>query len=760
VAPRAIDAGTVPYPEGATGDAVVTVEVVVEKDGSVQDARIVEGREPFAGAVLRAATSWRYEPARRGDVAVVARVRMRVTFAAPMTGAGASAGAGAGAGTSTGASTTAIEQVTVRGARHENARASMTAGEVRQIPGAFGDAFRAVEALPGVTPIVSGLPYFFVRGAPPGNTGYFVDGIRVPLLYHLAAGPSVIHPGLVDRVEFFPGGFPARYGRFAGGIVAGETIAPADHAHGEANLRLYDVGALLESPFASGRGTALVAGRYGYPGLIAQLISPETRLSYWDYQTRATWMLSDRDRVGAFVFGSYDYLGNQNQRRGTTKTIFETQFCRADLRWDRELGRAGRMRAAITLGMDTTTTEDGLGVRDRVVGVRMIVEEKLSPVVRVRGGFDAWLDHYDLEPTGRPIDDARNDNLYPPRNDVVWGAHGDLVLRVHPRVELVPGVRFDLFASTLSRQPARSVRNGSAVLSFPPADTGSAAPAVDPRFATRVMMTDALTLVSTFGVSHQPPSFFIPIPGLQLGRLDEGLQTSIQLSQGIEIALPEGFTAAPTLFVHNYLGLTDATAACASTSGFDPNDDCVDRRLRGRTFGLELLVKRSLTKRLTGWLAYTLSRSTRESHPLGSPERTQHVPSEFDRTHVVSLIGAYDLGRNWRIGGRFFFYTGRPYSNRIQGISVPPYYTERLPPFHRIDLRIEKRWYIRPTTWIALVIEGLNVTARKEPTGVDCEPAVPASGAAARAGNAPYDVCQPEEIGPVTIPSLGVEASF
>ena len=34
--------------------------------------------------------------------------------------------------------------------------------------------------MPGVTPFASGVPFFFVRGAPPGNVGYFLDGVRVP----------------------------------------------------------------------------------------------------------------------------------------------------------------------------------------------------------------------------------------------------------------------------------------------------------------------------------------------------------------------------------------------------------------------------------------------------------------------------------------------------------------------------------------------------------------------------------------------------
>jgi hypothetical protein len=42
------------------------------------------------------------------------------------------------------------------------------------------------------------LPFFFVRGAPPGNVGYFLDGVGIPLLYHAFLGPQVIHPALIS----------------------------------------------------------------------------------------------------------------------------------------------------------------------------------------------------------------------------------------------------------------------------------------------------------------------------------------------------------------------------------------------------------------------------------------------------------------------------------------------------------------------------------------------------------------------------------
>ncbi|HTJ82972.1 MAG TPA: hypothetical protein VL400_14730, partial [Polyangiaceae bacterium] len=58
--------------------------------------------------------------------------------------------------------------VTVAGVKKPPSVSSLTRAEVRALPGAFGDPFRAIEILPGVTPIVSGLPFFYVRGAPPG----------------------------------------------------------------------------------------------------------------------------------------------------------------------------------------------------------------------------------------------------------------------------------------------------------------------------------------------------------------------------------------------------------------------------------------------------------------------------------------------------------------------------------------------------------------------------------------------------------------
>src|SRR5260370_33054717 len=181
----------VPYPPDAQGDAFVVLELVVDIDGSVVRALVKEGAEPFAEQALRAVLTWRFVPARRGSSPVAARIRARVEFhqeeaaaTSSATDAATPAPSAPAAATVTTEEAEAVE-VTVRGAKHEIRQTTLSATDFREMPGAFGDPFRAIEALPGVTPVVSGLPFFYIRGAPPNDNAYFVHGIRVPLLFHV-----------------------------------------------------------------------------------------------------------------------------------------------------------------------------------------------------------------------------------------------------------------------------------------------------------------------------------------------------------------------------------------------------------------------------------------------------------------------------------------------------------------------------------------------------------------------------------------------
>jgi hypothetical protein len=650
---------------------------------------------------------------------------------------------------------TAQEEVTVHGARHEPGETSLTAAEIRQVPGAFGDAFRAIDALPGGAPINSGIPYLFLRGAPPGNSGYFIDGIRVPLLYHVAFGPSVIAPRLIDRVDYYPGGAPAQFGRLVGGAVSADLARPAERVHADGTVRAFDAGALVESPLAGGRGDALVAGRYSYTAAALSLFSKGITLGYWDYQGRFGWKLGDRDRVGVFTFGSHDL---RSELPGVLPTTFNADFHRIDVRYDHDLSR-GTLRVALTLGVDTSGNEQG-SASDRLAAVRVEIDRPITPTLRVRLGADATIDHFDAGLPATPDQSYAIAATYPAHEDTTTGAYADLVWRPAHGVEVVPGVRADLYEwhrlSALPLPPGPPISRAVALRQPAPF---SAAAALDPRLSARVTLHPRVALVSTIGMYHQGPSFIIPVPGVQPGGFPKGLQAALQRSAGLEVALPAEITATVTGFWNEYRNVTDFSTCSLQFGELDVGSGCVDARNRGRAYGMELLVKRPLTNRLGGWLSYTLSRAVGEittQAAFGSVPTRPLVPTQFDREHVLSMVAVYDFGRGWRAGARLFLMSGQPYyvyslygvevgSLAPPPVVVGPYEVDRFPAFYRLDIRAEKRWPIGKAGWIAFVVEGLNVTLSREAVNVSC----PYSGS-----------CTPVMNDPLTIPSIGVEGSL
>lgn len=710
----------VSYPEGASGDAEVVLELTIDETGAVTTAKAVRGAAPFAEAAEAAALSWTFRPATRAGVPVAARIRFLVRFveenapepAAPVTKPEPAPEAKPTQSRPRRPPPAEAVEVTVEGERAPPASNTLTRAEVRQLPGAFGDPFRAIEVMPGVTPMATGVPYFFVRGAPPGNVGHFLDGIRVPQLYHVAAGPSVVHPAMVRRVDLYPGGYPARFGRFSGGIVSGETNAPRYDFHGEASLRLVDAGALLEGPFADGRGSALVGGRYSYTGAIVSLLSPDVEVQYWDYQGRAEYRISDVDRLQLFAFGAYDFLGEKTPNG--TDVVLATQFHRVDLRWDRALDDGTELRNAITLGEDRTRGDDDAGfVRSRSLRWRSELTHRAGPATW-RGGADAKVEWYDLDVVPDPEDLEDTElllELFPPRRDVTWGTWADVVLGPAPGITVTPGLRVDVFSSA-----------------------GDTAVGVDPRISARFEVSRRLALLHAFGVVHQPPSFLVPVPALNVSGIQGGLQRSLQYSSGAEWKLPEAITAGVTGFTNVHLNMTDPVGA---QRGGGVESERFRRRAIGSTVGVELFAKRALSKRVGGFFSYTLSRSLRSTG-------REKFPSAFDRTHVLNLALSWKLGNDWRAGSRMSFYTGFPAEEISEGV-LRSRHPERVRPFHRLDGRLEKRWRLGRTGYWSFVVEVLNATLSREVVDVTCTDG----------GN-----CTPDEIGPVTIPSVGLEAVF
>ena len=73
----------------------------------------------------------------------------------------------------------------------------------------------------------------------------------------------------------------------------------------------------------------------------------------------------------------------------------------------------------------------------------------------------------------------------------------------------------------------------------------------------------------------------------------------------------------------------------------------------GHVIGMEVLVRYRPSSRFFGWIAYTLSRSTRSDGP-GLPEYLY----AYDQTHILTVVGSYKIGWGIEVGLRFRYVTG------------------------------------------------------------------------------------------------------
>jgi TonB family protein len=732
IPPRTRDT-PVEYPEGATGGAEVVLEITVSTEGKVSAASVVAGAPPFDAAALAAAWKWRFEPARRAGRVVAARIRYTVRFQPapepkqtlglsdqhlpePVRPSAPASGAPSAAVEPPAQPAVAPFEVIVRGERQAPGSVTVTRGEARNLPGTFGDPLRAVESQPGVVPIVSGVPSFFIRGAPPANVGFFIDGVDVPLLYHAFLGPSVIHPGLIDSVDLYRGSAPVEYGRFAGPIVAA-NMRPFDRRFsGEGTLRAIDVGGLVEVPFGEcepgapagcSRGSARASGRYSYTGVVLSLLS-NADLRYWDYQVQTSYTLGPRDTVSVFSFGAFDYF--RSDRTAEQDQGGKVSFHRLDLRWDRKLANGGSLRVALTGGFDRTggTEDTESQVTDTSLRLRVQAATPLGAGVTLRSGLDARGDRFQLRTSPLYLSYKDYSVLFPGRMEGVVGAYTGLEIEPAPGIVVAPGLRADLHA----------VGHKTAL-------------GIDPRVTASFAVHPNLKIETSLGIAHQRPNFAAQVPGAQVADLSGGLQQAVLFSSGVRWKLPANVTASATGFRTAYFHALDPIGGARD---FSIDRTVLDRRSTISATGLEIGISRPLSRSLGGFLSYTLSHSEQTSG-------RRRTVSGFDRPHVLQVALSYDFGAGIRAGFRSMVYSGVP-ALLLEG--SPQFTTERRgKPYFRMDVRVEKRWVLGKNGWWAINGEILNATSTKEVVRLDCG-----------------SVCVERFAGPIVLPSVGIEAGF
>ncbi|MCC7538500.1 MAG: TonB-dependent receptor [Deltaproteobacteria bacterium] len=741
--PRVIELPDVALPEDVEAPAggVVVAVIVVAADGAATVERCDAG-DALCVLVRDALARATFEPARRDGVAVDARIRVALRVSRPTeevvepatsdggvdaaTPSLTDADAGVGdAGTRASARDDEIfESLTTSRVVRRAGMRRLSLAEVRDLPGAFGDPFRAVDALPGVVPVLSGLPYFFIRGSPPAGTLYVYDDIAVPTLFHLAVGPAVIHPRMVGPIRLYSGVAPARHGRLVGGVVVGEGPEPPDgRLHAEAEVRLLDVNGYVEAPVLG--GSLAVAGRYGYPALLLSVFSPEVDLAYWDYQLRFVRALGHGDRVELVALGSYDSLAVEDEPDSDIAITFH----RLEARFVRRRGPT-TYGVAMLFGWEESSLGTELSLQATRFGPRGWIEHRFSSRARARISADASgvIGTFSSTPArggdGIDIDESGTSPLFgdvPARS--LWGIALELALRPTSWMDIELGGRADAWLQ------------GSGVEGV-----------LDPRARVVLHASRDLELHVAAGVVHQPAVFFVPLPGLADVATDRGLQSALQTEVGVGWDAPGGIRAEAQLFLHQYAGLVfadvlflgEALDRICVTVGCD--DASVPNRIDALSYGLELFLRRAPEERLSGWLSYTLSFADAED-VAGLP----YTPS-WDVRHVLNVVLQGDLVAGVSTGLRFHARSGKMHGEFVLDDALQLVRDERrLPWFVRFDIQVAYAWR---TSWgrLRVWLEWFNATLTREPQDIECE-------------GSPR-VCRVEYLPAIFFPSIGIRGEI
>jgi TonB family protein len=609
-------------------------------------------------------------------------------------------------------------QTIVRGTRErkEVVRRTLERAELQRIPGTFGDPVRVIQNLPGVAraPFVSGA--LIVRGAAPDQTKTLFDGVEIPLLFHLGGGPSVVNAEFLDRVDFYPGGFGARYGRAVGGIVdVASRKGATDTWHGSLKVDLLDTGLFLEAPVAEGVSAA-VAARRSYIDALLPLVLPDDPEGgalvvlprYWDYQVRvdAGGKRGEQspNRYYVMAFGSDDVLKVVASGGAINRPIelnVQTLFHRVKGDWTH---RQGRVTSVLTpwAGFDLASFSFGvtsLSARVFTVGLREDFELEVDRWLTARAGLDLKFEHLRGEaelpyirgtqfvpfPGADPV--VETQILRRTINGFDGAAFAELDIKVAD-FTFTPGVR-----ASRSRLNAQD-RNQ-----------------VEPRLWVRFAPDDDWAVKGSVGLYTQPPNLG-DLERAPFGNPNLDHEKAFQSSLGVERRFTEALRADLTGYFNRRYDLVVSPGPTVRNEDGSFTNFRVANDGLGRAHGLELLVRHDVTRNFFGWVAYTLNRSEvrRTNPPAFAPAQGEYRLAFFDQTHILTTVGSYRLPSGFEVGARFRYVTGRPrtpldHRFDIYGVDANSFrgtrgefQSERFRAFHQLDLRLDKNFVFQSWT--------------------------------------------------------------
>jgi len=613
-------------------------------------------------------------------------------------------------------STVALPEVVVRAQRNPDkvGKTVISGDQLRQVPGSAGDPLKGLQALPGVAMVNDASSAPAIRGSGPGDNAYYVDSLPVGKLFHFD-GLSVFNGDLIEDFNLYSAAFGPQYRNVTGAVLDVALRNPrTDRLGGKTNVSLIGADFLVEGPVSGNQSFYFAARRSYFDLLIGERENKGvTRQlpSYYDYQGKYLWNLNDANRLSLHLLGAGDSLKFKVSRdsdvalaqpvlEGTSqiKTSYGTQA----LVWDSELSADAGNKLA--LGHTRQLDTENMGSAGTIFAERntTFVREQLRLQLTVNHEVSLGANY---ERLNADLDlDFKNQTCtqFDPNCDLTtatrsqlkdsfpvdfWDVSAKDRWRVLPQLTLIGGLRYS--------------RENYLDKSY-----------TEPRVGAEWEWSERTLLTAGWGKHNQFPADLQVLREFGNPKLSHIKAEHSVL--GIAQKLDAGWSWKAETY---YKKFSDVVVN-------DPVQIYVNGG-SGNAYGVEMLIKKDPTARLSGWFALTLSQSARRNDITGEAFRFQ-----FDQPVNATLVATYRLSNNWSLGAKWTYHTGTPVTPIVDRGTYPdgrvrPIYgavnSERLPDYHRLDLRLSRSFVFN--TWnLNAYFEVINAYNHKNVSGYDYGP--------------------------------------
>jgi hypothetical protein len=547
------------------------------------------------------------------------------------------------------------------------------------------DAIKLLQLMPGVTAGMEGSSGLYVRGGGPDQNLILLDGVPVYNANHLFGFYSIFNSDAIQSVTLIKGGLPARYGgRLSSVLDIRMKEGNMKEFKGTASIGIISSKLTIEGPLVRERTSFILSGRRTYLDALSypfqKLMNNDdgnnlTGYYFYDINAKINHKFSVNSRLFVSAYTGTDrYFKKSRYEHSDTvfhfynksKSIDELEWgnLTVAVRWNyifnntlfsnltlissRYKYRTNVENSAYSereiKGETVGFTED---YRNRYTssikdyGLKWDLENRSFPGHYLRGGLNNTIHYFTPGLTiflDRGTASSMVDTTFGNRrlftNEFYIYAEDDFEIGSRYKVNL--GLHYSNFYT-----------GGKWYHSVEPRFSGRFL--VNQDFSikasyTRLTQYDHLLSNSTIGL---PTDMWVPSTGIV------GPQKSWQISSGIEYNISDNLELTSEIYYKSMSDLIAYGDGASYFSTFTSWEEKVETG-SGKSYGFEVMLQKTKGK-FTGWIGYTLSRSTRKFESISFG---REFPYTYDRRHDLSVVANYRISDRIDLNGTWVLASG------------------------------------------------------------------------------------------------------